>query len=199
MMNWLRKNMRIVFTITIIGFFAGIFVGFGGYFFSDNKFSNSVANVNGHEVSMRKFNLLYNRAFEDLRKNNTEINDETVKAVRQQTIDELVREEVFYQESQKFGIIVTDKEVAANIQQYQAFQQDGRFNQGVYFQIIAYQLKMTPAEFEESQRRQIAIAKMRNLIAAGVKITEPELQVEYARRNSGNIKGLEKAREKFTQ
>ncbi|MFH0807058.1 MAG: SurA N-terminal domain-containing protein [Elusimicrobiota bacterium] len=198
MMDWLRKNMRYIFLITIIGFFAGMFVGFGSYFFS-GKSTNAVAVVNGTTIPLRKYSLLYNRIMEDMRDKNTDITEEVVNKTRQEVVDDLIREEVSYGETKKHGIVVTNSEVAANIAQIPAFQQEGRFDQRAYFQVLAYRLKMTPMEFEESQKRQIAIAKMRNIIASGVRITEPELQLEYMRRHAGNMKVFEKDREKFSQ
>ncbi|OGS23661.1 MAG: hypothetical protein A2297_05925 [Elusimicrobia bacterium RIFOXYB2_FULL_48_7] len=198
MMNWLRKNMRTIFLVTIVGFFAGMLAGFGSYAFS-NKSTNSVAEVNGQAIPIRKYSMLFNRIMEDLRDKSTDITEEVVKKTRQEVVDDLIREEVFYGESKKYGIVVTDSELAANLQQVPAFQQNGRFDQRAYFQILAWKLKMTPAEFEESQRRQIAIAKLRYLISSGMKVTEPELQIEYMRKNQGNMKNFAKDREKFQQ
>lgn len=198
MMNWLRKNMRYIFLVTIIGFFAGIFVGFGGYFFS-NKTTNAVAEVNGVRIPLRKYSLLFNRIMDDLRDKNTDITDEVVNKTRQEVVDDLIREEVFYNESKKYGVVVTNNEVAASIQQIPAFQQDNRFSQNAYFQVLAWRLKMTPMEFEESQKRQIAISKLRYLISTGIRITDPELQIEYMRKHLGNMKNFEKDRDKFQQ
>ena len=56
---------------------------------------------------------------------------------------------------------------------------------------------MTPAEFEESRRRQIAIAKLRALILSSVRITDEELKLEYAARNDGSMKKFEDERNDF--
>ncbi|MDI6641800.1 MAG: SurA N-terminal domain-containing protein [Elusimicrobiota bacterium] len=198
MMNWLRKNMRTIFIITIVGFIGGIFVGFGGYFFGGRGgVSDAVAEVNGVRIPYRKYILLFNRIMDNLRDSQKEITEQVIQQTKQDVIQDLVQEEVFYQEAKKYGIVVTDGEVAADIQRFPAFQQDGKFSHRVYFQILAWRLRMTPQEFEGSRRRQIAIAKLRNLVTSSIKISEPELRLEYARRHNSQFTNFEKDREKF--
>ena len=191
--------MRVIFIITIIGFLAGIFIGFGGYFFGDRSATGTVADINGTKIPYSKYSKVFNRILENMRDENKEINDQVLESVRREVLQDLIQEEALFQESKKYSIIVTDAEVAFNIQRYPAFQQDGRFNQQIYFQALGYRLKMFPKEFEESQRRQIAVSKMRNMITEAVKITEPELRLEYSRRNNNNMKNFEKDRQKFAE
>ncbi|MBU2442405.1 MAG: SurA N-terminal domain-containing protein [Elusimicrobia bacterium] len=196
-MDWLRKNMRTIFVITIAGFVAGVFVGFGGYFFGGARVSNAIAEINGVKIPYRNYVLLFNRVMDNLRSNNVDITDEVIKRTRQDVVQDLIREEVLYQETKKYGIRVTDGEVGYDVQRFQAFQEDGRFSQQAYFRVLSWQLRMTPKEFEESRRRQIAIAKLNNLIVSSVKISNPELQVEYARKHDGQLTNFEKNRDKF--
>jgi len=195
MMKFLRKNMQTVFMITIIGFIAGIFIGFGGYF-SNRTISDGVANVNGEKISFKKYRSLFNRIMDNKRETTEEITEQMIEQIKQEVIQDLVQEEVFYQEAKKYGIVVTDKEVAYDISRWPAFNNNGRFDQGLYFRILGMRLHMTPAEFEESRKRQIAIAKLRSLIQSGVKITQPELQLEYIKKN-GSLKNFDKEKNKL--
>lgn len=197
MMKFLRKNMRTVFIITVVGFLAGIFIGFGGYFFGGRSTGNAIAEINGVSIPFRKYTLLFNRTMDRLREDKTDITDDLMKQKRQEVIQDLIQEEVFSQEARKYGINVTDEEVAYDIQRWGAFQKDGKFDQRVYFQMLAYRLRMTPQEFEDSRRRQIAIAKLREFIASGVKITGREIEREYAYRHKGNMKSFLKDRDNF--
>jgi peptidyl-prolyl cis-trans isomerase D len=199
MMDWFRKNMRTIFLITVAGFLGGIFIGFGGYFFGGRGLTNAIAEVNGKKISYRKYAQLFNRIMDNLRDKGTEITDEVIQQVRREVLQDLIQEEVFTEEAKKHGIVVTDNEVAMDIRSFPAFQKDGKFDQRTYFQIVVLQLKMTPQEFEESRRNQIAIAKLRNLITSGIKISDIELQFEYARRHNGNMSGFEKEKDKFYQ
>jgi peptidyl-prolyl cis-trans isomerase D len=189
--------MRTIFLITIIGFLSGIFVGFGGYFLGGGRVGDAVAVVNGTKIPYKRYSTLFNRAMDGLRDENSEITDNLIEQKRNEVIRDLIQEEVFYQEAKKYGIGVLDEEVAMDINRFPAFQRDGKFDQRLYFQILAWQLRMTPHEFEESRRKQIAISKLRSLVASSVKITNDELIMEYARQNQGATKDFDEEKEEF--
>ncbi|OGS19323.1 MAG: hypothetical protein A2219_07645 [Elusimicrobia bacterium RIFOXYA2_FULL_50_26] len=199
MTEFLRKHMRTIFIITIVGFMAGAFVGFGSYFFGKKSVTDAVAEINGKKISYRDYTMMYNRTIENLRNAKEEVNEETMQRKKQEVLQDMIQEEVFWQEARKHGISVTDAELASNIQRYPAFQKEGKFDQQAYFQVVFQVLRTTPNEFEESQRRQIAIAKLRQMIADSVKISEPEIQFEYARANKGNMKKFNDERAKFLE
>ncbi len=191
--------MKVIFLITIIGFLAGAFVGFGSYLFGKKTATDAVAEVNGKEISYRRFAVLLNRAVENASKEQQgTMSEEMIQQKKQEVLQDLIQEEVFWQEALKYGISVPDKELAMDIQNYPAFQKDGRFDQGAYFQVLYQVLRTTPQEFEDSRRKQIAIYKLRHLIASGVRISEAELRLEYARANRGNMKDFEKNKTEFS-
>jgi peptidyl-prolyl cis-trans isomerase D len=197
MMDFLRKHRNTIFLITIVGFLAGAFVGFGGYFFGNKSYGDAVAKVNGEKVPFETYTTLLNRVMENARKQNTEITDAFMKQKKQEVVQDIIQEEVFYQESKKYGITVTDGELAADINSYPAFQRDGKFDQRAYFQVLRQMLHTTPRKFEDSRRRQIAVYKLRYLIASSVGVSEPELRFEYAKTKNGDMKDFEKDRKEF--
>jgi peptidyl-prolyl cis-trans isomerase D len=199
MMDFFRKHMKVIFLITIVGFLAGAFIGFGGYFFGARGPADAVAEINGVKVPYRHYTSLLNRALENLRQNKTDTSDESMIRLKQEVLQEIIQEEVFWQEAKKYGITVSDQELAAAIQNYPAFQNNKAFDRNAYFQVVYQRLRTTPREFEESQRRQIAISKLRQLIASNVKISEPELRLEYARAHGGNMAAFDQDREKFLE
>ena len=199
MMDFFRKHMRTIFLITILGFLAGMFLGFGGYLLGKGPQGDAVAEVNGKKISGRAFRTLYNQAMQNVKKGEENLSEEAVKAKKQEVLRDLIQEEVFYQESKKYGITVPNGELAASIQSYPAFQKDGNFSQQAYFEILYRVLRTTPEEFEESRRRQIAIYKLRQIVADSVRISEPELRLEYARANKGDMSKFNDKKEEFLQ
>ena len=197
MMNWLRKHMRIIFGITIVGFLGGAFVGFGGYFFADKTTADAVVEVNGTKIPYRQYSNYLSRALDNMRNQKQEVTDEITLQKKQEVLQDLIQEEVFSQEAKKYGITVADGELAADIQRYPAFQKEGQFDRNAYFQVVYQVLRTTPKDFEESRRKQIAIYKLRFLVASGVIITEPELRLEYFRANLGNMTNYQKEKIKF--
>ncbi|MCX5777866.1 MAG: SurA N-terminal domain-containing protein [Elusimicrobia bacterium] len=198
MMDFLRKHRHIIFTVTIIGFLGGAFIGFGSYFFGGKTTSDNVVVVNGVGIPYRNYVKLLNRAIEFMHQQKQEVNAETTENKKKEVLQDLIQEEVFWQQAAAYGISVSDEELSANIQQqYPAFQKDGHFDRMTYFQVLAQSIKMTPKEFEDSRRKQITNAKVRQLIASSVKISEPELQIEYARVHRGSMADFDKNREIF--
>jgi peptidyl-prolyl cis-trans isomerase D len=199
MMDFLRKHRNIIFLITIGGFLSGAFVGFGSYFFGRKTFGDAVAEVNKAKIPYTEYYALYNRTIENMRKKNQDITDDVMKTKKQEVLQDLIQEEVFSQEAEKYGVTVSDGELAADIHSYPAFQKDGKFDMYVYYNILSQVLHTTPQKFEESRRRQIAIMKLRYIIAQSIKISEPELRLEYMRANKGDMSKFEAQRQEFTK
>lgn len=173
--EYLRIHRRDIFIITIVGFFAGIFLGFGGYI-RYSTLANTVATVNGIKITTTKFNNLVNQYIENYRNQGNEITEQIIKQIKQQVLRDLIQEEVFWQEAQKYGIFVTDKEVYYDIMRIPAFQKDGHFDRETYYRTLALRLKTTPKEFEESRRKRIAMFKLRDFIISSVKLSKQEVE-----------------------
>jgi len=198
MMNFFRRYSRTILLITVIIFTAGAFVGFGGYYFTRGWRADTVALVNGKKILYSAFLNYLQRTINNLQEQNQEITDELLKQKKEEILRDLIQEEVFYQEAKKYGIIVTDEELAADIQRIPAFQKDNHFDHNTYFQVLRYVIRMTPEEFEESRRRTIAIAKLRYLIAGSVKVTDKELELVYLQ-EKGDLKNYFRDYETFRQ
>lgn len=197
-MEFLRKNMRTIFAITIVAFLAGTFISFGSITLSKAG-SDTVAVVNGANISYRYYLNNVNRTIENMRKNNTEITEEIMNVKKQEVLQDLIQEEVFWQEAKKYGIGVSDAELFADLRRYPAFQQNGQFSKQAYYRILYEVLRTTPQEFEDSRRKEIAFYKLRQFIASSVKISEPELQFEYRKAKKNNMASYEKDRDKFME
>ena len=197
MMDFVRKYRETIFIITIIGFLAGIFVGFGSYFFVGRTTADNVMEVNGAGVPYRRYTSLVNQVQYAMRHNNEETNEEAIAKKRQEIVQQLIQEELFWQEAQKYGIMVSDSELANDLKNYPAFQQNGKFSHMLYYKILGEILRSTPKEFEDSRKKQIAAFRLRELIASSVRIPEPEIQLEYARAHRGNMSQYLKDRPKF--
>jgi peptidyl-prolyl cis-trans isomerase D len=197
MMNFLRKHMRAIFLITTIGFLSGAFIGFGGYMLGKKTAADAAVEINGTKIPYKTYSNTLSQVLENMRKDNTEITDAILAQKKQEVIQNLVQEEVFWQEAKRYGIVVTDTELAADIQRIPAFQKDGAFDRRAYLTVLYQVLHTTPAEFEESRRKEIASYKVRNLLSSCVKISEPELIMQYRIQNNNDMKDFDKKRAEF--
>lgn len=195
-MNWLRKHKNAILIATVGGFIVSTFVGFGLYVGFGGGALRSVAEVNAEKIPYSRYVTLYNRAVNDRRDKEAELTPEILNQLKQEVIQSLIQESVFYQQAEKYGIQVTDTELAQNIARVPAFQKEGKFDAQSYLQALRFGLRTTPQEFEETQRRQIAIDKLQFLIRQGIKISDKELQQEYLE-SKGSWKDFEKEMEEF--
>jgi len=177
--NWLRKHKNKILITIIVGFLISTFVGFGFYLGDEGGAKNVVAVVNDEKIPYRQFSTLYQRVVNDRRDQGVELKPETLNQIKQEVLQSMIQESTFYQEAKRYGIVVTDGELAQVISSIPVFQKEGKFDARTYSEALHYTMRMTPKEFEETQRRQIAIQRLRLLILQGIKITDKELEQEY--------------------
>ncbi len=202
-MNWLRRHKRSILAVILVSFVASTFIAFGLYEYSDSGASRDVAEVNDEKIPYGYYLSIYNRALNHRRDQGGTVTPEIAGQLKQEVVQELVRESVFFQEAKRYSIHVGDTELAQVLTNYPAFKKDGKFDPGVYAQALQYSLRTTPEEFEESQRKQIAIAKLRGIVMQSIKVSNKELELEFMmRRNSlskDQLKEFTKEPEKFRQ
>lgn len=179
MMDWLRKYKNTILIATVGGFIASTFVGFGLYLRQGGGLGDAVAEVNGEDIPYRQYLSLYNQVVNSRRDHGEELTPDALKQIRQDVVQSLIQQTVFYQEAKRYGIRVTDQELAQSLASVPAFRKDGRFDPQTYVQTLHFALHTTPEDFEDAQKKQIAISRLRYLVIEGIKITDPELELEY--------------------
>ncbi|MDR3281935.1 MAG: SurA N-terminal domain-containing protein [Endomicrobium sp.] len=176
MMNFLIKHMRIVFIITIIAFICVTFMGFGTYLFVYKEDFKTAITVNGTKIDMKLFNLLCTQ----LSKIHKELTNEPLtkkdfKEIKIKAIQILVQNEIYYQQSKLYGIVVTDKELKLNLENSMQFKKNNIFDIKKYY-LFLQSIQMTPKEYENLIRKQIAGSKVKMTVAYSVKLWNYELE-----------------------
>jgi len=180
MINFLIKHKVKIFLITIIGFFAGTFVGFGSYLFSDRSSIDTVAVVNGTEIPYRIYYSLYNNAINMHRQSGSEVNETVAKTIQANILQSLVKDELIYQQAKDYGIFVSDEELAMDIQHFPYFVNDkGVFDSRIYFAFLN-SIRLSPKDFEEYRRKQIISRKVQILIASAISNVS-ETEINYSK------------------
>lgn len=191
LMNWLRKHNRTILIVTISGFIISTFVGFGLYARSGNSLADAVAEVNGEKIPYKLYNQLYTRVVNNQREQGHDLNPQALAQIRQEIVQGLIQEEVFYQEALRYGVQVSDMDLANSLAGIPAFQKDGKFDPQTYMQSLHYGLKTTPEDFEGTQKRQIAIHRLRYMVQQSVKVSDKELEMEFGL-SIYNLKGKDR-------
>lgn len=176
MMNFLRKHKVKIFLITILGFLAGTFVGFGSYMFGKKTDINTIAVVGNTKIPYKLYFSLYNSSIDMLRQSGLEITEYLKTQTQKDIIRGLIQDEIIWQQTKKYGITVSDTELAADIQKYPYFQNDkGQFDVRYYYKFLN-NLRLSPKEYETFRRKQIASNKLKVLIASAASVSDGELE-----------------------
>jgi peptidyl-prolyl cis-trans isomerase D len=183
MRNYFR-SLKFVLLIVIVAFVATSVVYFGAGALNEGGSGNAVATVNGEEISVDRFRRAYANYVEFLQQAYRQrLTPEMIErlGLSQQVLSELIQEALVVQQAAKEGIEVTDEELRSRISGVRAFQQDGVFS-GNRYRAVLRQARVTEAEFEAEQRRDLQRRKMETLVRDGVKVSDDELRQAYAAR-----------------
>jgi hypothetical protein len=172
MRNFLSKHIRIIFIVTIVTFIGSSFAGVGYYFFGyKNDFKTFVV-VNGVKIPGKLFDSVYTNF---RRMTNGQHSNEDLKELKFRIIYSLVQDEILYQQSKLYGIVVTDEELRADLQNSAKFKDNNVFNIRKYHAFLN-SVQMTAKEYETMRRKQIVAIKVKMLIASCVKLWNYELE-----------------------
>ena len=153
--------------------------------YTAKRLGNEVAVVNGVKIPYETYKQQLYQRLQSRRNENPEedLTDEEVNQMKQDLVGYLILEELLWQESSKYGLSLSDKELAATIRSFPQFQKDGQFIEELYLQTLKYAFRTSPDKYEERIRKIMVTEKMKRLIYSGVKITGREVALERERRN----------------
>ncbi len=178
MFKFLRKHRTFVFVSLALIAIALPFFGLGGMTFFSSK--DCVAKVNDMKISQRQ----YDQVYQNIIRQRDELNADQKKQIELEALQELVRQEVMFQEAKKYGIEVPDQEVQLQIVNAPAFQKDGKFDPRTYYQSVFQVLRMTPEEFELTRRKETAAMKLNQMIFSAVRVNDDDVTSGLANRIS---------------
>jgi len=170
--KWFHKRQKQIYLLIAGVLILGSFAGFGGYFFTSSPLDAAVV-VGERKIPYKRFQAIYERALEQQRAQGGSPTDQQREMLKREMVQALVQESIFLDEADRYGVVVTDQELAQMIQTVPEFQTQGRFDPSRYQQVLA-QMRLSIPDFEDEQRRQVRIQKTQFLMASGVKITPME-------------------------
>jgi len=165
--SWIIKALLIAIAVVFV------FWGVGSFRQSQDSI---VAEVNGTAISQEVYRKAYLRMLEQYRRMyGGMINDESLKMLRlnEQALDQLVNRLLMLQEAERLQMEVSAQEVKSAIQNIPAFQKNGAFDFEMY-KAILNQNNIAAEEFENEQKENMLLDRLRALVSEGVTTTEAE-------------------------
>jgi peptidyl-prolyl cis-trans isomerase D len=182
--NWLKWSLGLVCLAFVIFYIPDFLRGSG----ADAAAGDTLAKVQGREITAGEFRRTYQAQLQAYRNAyGGNMSDQLLKqlGIDQQILQQMVDERASLAEADRLGIDARDEEVRQRIFSIPAFQENGAFiGEQRYQQLLRMQRPpMSPAEFEDSVRRQLIVEKLRASLTDWLAVNDKELEQEYRRRN----------------
>jgi peptidyl-prolyl cis-trans isomerase D len=174
--SWLIK---IILGAIVIVF---VFWGVGSF---RNRQAEKVAAVNEVPITAEEYRDAYNRLIDQYRQFGTNLDDEMIKKLRKQAIDGLIDQELLIQEAANLNLRVSEDELADSIRDMEVFHTDGRFDRRRYERVLSAN-RLTPEQFELSQKQAMLTNKVRSVIMNNVKVSDEEA-LEWFKWNDASV------------
>jgi len=189
MISFLIKYKKIILIITLV-FFLGSIVYLGASAYSRSGGSQIAAKVGAKTITNRELYRFTDEQATLLRNQGLDLDENTLKLLRQQVLASLISEEELSQAAKKAGMAVADYEIAYDIRRSPLFNQGGQFNKTAYENHIRRNAHMSPAEFEDMLRQGKLSSRFQIVLASNYKLTPAEIKHAYQEQH-GNLKDFE--------
>jgi len=180
----MRKRSKSWITKFIFGAIIIVFVFWGGSAYW-SKEANKVAKIDRYIITQQQFAKAYSDA---LRLYQARLGDAFTPEVLAQldlkktVLDQMINDYIVNDEARKLGVSVSDEELQEAIRTFPAFQQNGQFSLDSYKRLLQYQ-RMTPAEFEEQQRKAFFQQRVYSMITENIIVSPQEVEAYYQYQN----------------
>jgi peptidyl-prolyl cis-trans isomerase D len=185
MMNVLRKYTKIVLWIVVAAFVATIFFVWGMDLGQRQQSveRTSAAVVNGEPISYEQFGQYWEQQSRQLfGQSEEEPTTQELQRLRNDLTESLIDNLLLRQLAARLRLTVQDEEVAARIYNTPAFQQNGKFSQEKYLQLLTYS-RISPADFEREQTEAILGSKVTQALRDTVVVSEAEVRAYFQSRS----------------
>ncbi len=189
-MQAMRKNLKVIIWVAIIGFLATVVFSWGMNYTSGGGCENEpmVLVVNGEEVPAYEYDQLFRAIFnQEVEQAKSQygplyhpvINQQIAEDVSAEVLEMLVQEYVVRQRAAEWGLTVTDGEIDDVIRATPYFQDEtGVFNPEIYLAQLD-EFGTTDDEYRDSLRRDLLVRKVYSIITDAVFAPEPYARMEF--------------------
>lgn len=181
MLNQIRQHadswmVKTILWLIILAFLGTIFYSWGMGGASTSR-GGVVATVEGDEIHFGEYDRAFNNLVNFYRDQfKSQFSEDLMRRldIKSQALDTVIQKRLLLMEAQRLNIQVSDPELIHQIKSFPAFQKDGKFDNNLYANFVKFQ-RLTPSEFEESQRESLLLQKVENLVHAGALVSDSEI------------------------
>ena len=172
--SWILKFILLAVAVT--------FILWGGSSLIKEKKVTYAAKVNGVTIEWKEYNDAFQNATKQYREAlGPSFSEKMIEELhlKDKILDDLIAKILILQEAKRLGLFIPDEELSGAIESVPAFQVNGQFDKRNYERFLRLN-RMTPEEFEQSQRESLLISKAVSLIKMNEgKVSEAEVLETY--------------------
>ncbi|MDK2897444.1 MAG: hypothetical protein PWP04_1564 [Candidatus Atribacteria bacterium] len=174
MLRGMKKYLNVILIIVVIAFAATIYYGYGSYSASSSS-QTVAAMVNGTPITINQLNSAFRNTIANYDTQTlNQLDETTISFLRLLTLENLINNELLYQEAQSRRIGVSDREIEAEIEAIQAqFPSPEEFQRFLDYQQIRLR------DLRESIKRSLMIEKLIDSLGESIVIPEEDIQRYY--------------------
>jgi peptidyl-prolyl cis-trans isomerase D len=172
MLKAMRKHARYFYVLFFIVILTFIFWGVGTV--DKTGGVEILAEVGKYKITTEEYWRTYDRVYRFYREIYKEQFDEEMEKkmnLKENVLNSMINERVLLTAAQKSGITASDQELQDAIAREPAFMKNGAFDKEVYLNRLRLN-RITPEEFERSQRQELILSKMRRLVELAVDVSD---------------------------
>jgi peptidyl-prolyl cis-trans isomerase D len=185
MLDWMRKNAGSWLVKVVLGAIVVVFVFWGIGSWRSQK-QNQVAMVNERVITVEQYRRSFDRLVDQMRQSfGNRLDEKTIEAlnIKGQALNQLIDQALLMGEADRLGLRVSDAQLAEAIAKVPVFQNNGVFDRRRY-ETLLQRNRLTPEQFEASQREAMLLEKLRTLLASAIKVSEAEARAFYEWNNA---------------
>ncbi len=180
MLEFLRQKAQssVIQVIIVVIILVFVFWGVGS---NQGSGVNAAATVNDEPITYTDFQRSYDARINQLREQlGGNIPDGLLQTlgVKDQVLEELIQRALIRQGAEEAGVMVSDEEVRAKIQEMEVFQNEGGFDVGWYKQILAGN-RMNATDFEITMKADLLLAKVMDYLSRFGGVADSELRDRF--------------------
>ncbi len=175
--SWLIKA---ILWLIILAFVGTIFYSWG-MGSASNSGGRVIATVEGENIYQGEYEHTFNNLVNFYRQQfKNQFSDKMIKKLdlKTQALEALIQKKLLLQEAEKQNLRVSNAELISHIQGLEIFKSDKKFSEKSYRNYLQFQ-RVTPSEFEDSQRENLVLNKLEKLFRTGSKVSQSEIHEAF--------------------
>jgi peptidyl-prolyl cis-trans isomerase D len=177
--------IKIVFAIIVFSFIGTIFLVWGKGGDGGGKSLGYAAKVDSSKIGIEEYQQAYYRMrsiYEQIYQKSLPAEVEKQLGIKKMALDNLIEATLIRKAAKKMGISVSKDEVSKAIEAVPSFQKNGVFDFQQYQQTLKSN-RMTPSDFEDSQKSELLIKKARKEIQDKASVSDSDAESYYHKKN----------------